>query len=390
MDKEKAVLGVILFSATLTIMAGSIIAPIQNLIRVDLSVSPAWVGSIITTHGLFMACFSPLMGSLIDRRGVKGIYVPALICYGLAGGSGLLIQSFPVLLVSRALLGIALAGIFTGINVLILNLFEREQRDKIMGWRGSAQSGGGIIWPLAGGALGELSWHFPFAIYMIAIPIGITAMFAVPKAASKAQVDTKVDPSVSVFTLIWEVTVLRVILALTFSGSVLLYVIVIYLPQQLEKFGISSSLTISLFIAAITTSGGIISFFYGQIRKRLSYQSLVQIGLSLWVISFAGLSLAPNPVMTAISAAFFGFSQGIIMPTVMAWIGDIVPVTFRGRISSYLGTSGFIGQFLSPIFFAPVLIRGGLKGVFVTATIFAILWFLFILFFFMYKQRGRP
>ena len=207
-------------------------------------------------------------------------------------------------------------------------------------------------------------------------------MFAVTKVASKAQVDTKSNPSVSVFMLIRKVTVLPVILGLTFSGSVLLYVIVIFLPQQLEKFGISSSFTIALFIAAITTSGGIVSFCYGQIRKRLSYQSLAQIGISLWVISFAGLSLAPNPVMTAISAAFFGFSQGIIMPTVMAWIGDIVPVTFRGRISSYLGTSGFIGQFLSPIFFAPVLIRCGLKGVFVAATIFAILWLLFILSFF--------
>jgi MFS family permease len=322
------------------------------------------------------------MGSLIDRRGVKGTYDLSLIVYGLAGGSGLLIQSFPVLLMSRALLGIALAGIFTGINVLILNLFEREERDKIMGWRGSAQSVGGIIWPLAGGWLGGLSWHLPFAIYMIAIPIGITAMFAVPKAASKPQIDTKSDPSVSVGMLIRKVTVLPVILALAFSGSVLLYVIVIYLPQQLEIFGITSSFTISIFIAAITTSGAIISFFYGQIRKLFSYQSLVQIGISLWVISFAGLSLSPNPVMTGISAAFFGFSQGIILPTVMAWIGDIVPVTFRGRISSYLGTSGFIGQFLSPIIFAPVLIRGGLKAVFVAATLFAILWLVFILPFF--------
>jgi len=117
-------LGVILTSATLTIMAGSIIAPVLNVMRDGLGVAPSSVGLIITTHGLFMAFFSPLMGSVIDRKGARRPYIFALIGYGLAGGSGLLINSYWVLLVSRACLGIALAGIFAAINVLILNRYE--------------------------------------------------------------------------------------------------------------------------------------------------------------------------------------------------------------------------------------------------------------------------
>ena len=151
---KKFSLGVIFASATLTIMAGSIIAPVLNLMRDGLGVAPASVGLIITTHGLFMALFSPLMGSVIDRKGARRPYIAALICYGLAGGSGLLINSFWVLLFSRACLGIALAGIFAGINVLILNMYDGIERDRVMGWRGSAQSFGGVIWPLIGGTLG--------------------------------------------------------------------------------------------------------------------------------------------------------------------------------------------------------------------------------------------
>lgn len=45
-----------------------------------------------------------------------------------------------------------------------------------MGWRGSAQSLGGAAWPLIGGALGGLSWHLPFAVYMLTIPIGVIAI----------------------------------------------------------------------------------------------------------------------------------------------------------------------------------------------------------------------
>ena len=178
---KKFSLGIIFSSATLTIMAGSIIAPVLNLMRDGLGIAPSYVGLIITTHGLFMALFSPLVGSIIDRKGVRRPYIAALFLYGIAGGSGLLIDSFWVLLASRACLGIGLAGVFAGINVLILNMYDGIERDRVMGWRGSAQSFGGIIWPLLGGALGSISWHLPFAVYMAAIPIGLLAIAAVPE-----------------------------------------------------------------------------------------------------------------------------------------------------------------------------------------------------------------
>ena len=192
-DSKKLYLIVILTSATLTIMAGSIIAPVLNVMRDGLGVAPSSVGLIITTHGLFMALFSPLMGSVIDKIGVRRPFIFSLICYGLAGGSGLLINSYWVLLVSRACLGIALSGIFVSINVLILNRYEGGDRDKVMGWRGSAQSFGGVIWPLIGGALGGLSWHFPFAIYMLAIPIGLLAMSVVPDPVTHHQTGPSSD-----------------------------------------------------------------------------------------------------------------------------------------------------------------------------------------------------
>ena len=140
-DSKKLFLVAILASATLTIMAGSVIAPALNVMRDGLGVSPSSVGLIITTHGLFMALFSPLMGSVIDKIGVRRPFIFSLICYGLAGGSGLLINSYWVLLVSRACLGIALSGIFVCLNVLILNRYKGGDRDKVMGWRGSDQQG---------------------------------------------------------------------------------------------------------------------------------------------------------------------------------------------------------------------------------------------------------
>jgi ACDE family multidrug resistance protein len=373
-------LGVILASATLTIMAGSIIAPVLNLMRDGLRVAPSSVGLIITTHGLFMALFSPLMGSIIDRKGARRPYIVALIGYGLAGGSGLLINSYWVLLVSRALLGIALAGIFTAINVLILNIYDGDERNRLMGWRGSAQSFGGVIWPLIGGALGGLSWHLPFAVYMLAIPIGLFAMAAVPEPTAHQQVGARSDDGSSVFRVFRESPVLLVIYGLMFFGNLLLYVIVIFLPQLLETFGITSTFRIGLFLTAMTASGGTTAFIYGRIRSRLSYRAIVMTAVLLWAVAFGSISQASSSRIIAVSVILFGVSQGLILPTVMVWIGDTVPLSFRGRFSSYLGTFGYIGQFLSPILFAPVLILVGFKGVFLFGAGIGATWFLLLLF----------
>ena len=377
---KKFSLGVIFASATLTIMAGSIIAPVLNLMRDALGVAPASVGLIITTHGLFMALTSPLMGSLIDRKGARWPYIAALICYGLAGGSGLLINSFWVLLVSRACLGIALAGIFAGINVLILNMYEGIERDRIMGWRGSAQSFGGVIWPLIGGALGGFSWRFPFAVYMLAIPIGLLAIAAVPEPAIHQQARAQSSGRTSVFRVFRDSPVLLVIYGLMFFGNVLLYSIVIFLPQLLENFGITSTFQIGLFITAMTGAAGVTAFIYGKIRSRFSYRVIVTIAVALWTVAFTTISQAPGSRVIAMAVALFGVSQGLILPTVMVWIGQAVPPSFRGRFSSYLGTFGFIGQFLSPILFAPVFMLVGLRGLFLVGAGVGAVWFLLLLF----------
>ena len=178
---RKASLWVILASATLTVMAGSVISPVLGQMGEGLGVDPSAARLLITTHGIMIAICSPLVGMLIDRIGVRKPLILGLVLYGLAGGSGLIISNYYLLIFSRVLLGIGVATIFTTITVTILNLYEGTQRNKIMGWRGSSNSVGGIIWPLVGGSLGIISWHLPFAAYLIGIPIAIVAHFAIPE-----------------------------------------------------------------------------------------------------------------------------------------------------------------------------------------------------------------
>jgi ACDE family multidrug resistance protein len=382
----KATLWVILASATLTVMGGAILAPVLTLMREGLGVDASSARLLITTHSIFIALFSPLFGILIDKIGTRKPFVLGLALFGLAGGAGLFINDYALLLVSRAFLGIGAAAIFTSITVLIFDLYEQGvRRDKIMGYRASSQSIGGLIWPLLGGFLGSFSWHYPFAIYLIGVLLAVLAFLFIPETLRKSST-TNDAKGTSVFSIFRDNPILFTPYFLGFLGSVFLYALVIFLPEVLNQFGVTNPLHIGFFIAGMSLVAGLVALMYGRIKAKLSYKGIVSIAITLWGIGFAILSQASAIWLVGLSVAIIGVSQGIFMPTVALWVGQLVPAAFRGRITSYIGTFGLVGQFLSPIMLSPIASSLGLNYVFLVISVVCAL--MLVLFLVLLRQHG--
>ena len=144
-------------------MAGAIISPVINDIRTALDLSVSRVGFVITTHGLLVALFSPLAGIMIDRFGPRWPYLIGLIFYALSGAAGLVVDSFVALIVSRAQLGIAVAFFFQRCHRYKFTTISVVPNETgLMGFRGTANSSGGIVWPLIGGFLGTFQLAYAF------------------------------------------------------------------------------------------------------------------------------------------------------------------------------------------------------------------------------------
>ena len=133
---SRAAMWVILASATLTVMAGAIIAPVLNVMGEALGVGPGAARLIVTTHGLVIALASPLMGLAVDRTGVRKPFILGLVLYGLAGAGGLVFTDYWPIIICRILLGIGVAAIYTAMTVIILNFYEGANRNRVMGLRG--------------------------------------------------------------------------------------------------------------------------------------------------------------------------------------------------------------------------------------------------------------
>jgi len=362
----KASLWVILASATLTVMAGSVISPVLNLMTEGLGVGAGSARIIITTHGIMIAICSPGIGLLIDRIGVRRPFILGLILYGLAGGSGLIIDDYWLLITSRILLGISVAAIFTSITVIILNLYTGDERNKVMGWRGGSNSIGGISYPLLGGFLGTFSWHLPFAAYLIGIPLAFLALITVPESQKSAvrQTGSPISKQGSIFRIIKNTPVLFIPYVLIFLGNILLYAFVVFLPKLVEQFGITNPFYVGIFISAVGFVGGTTSLMYGRIRARLSYRAIVLSALALWAAGFTIISQVFAIWVIFFSIALFGVGMGMVMPAVLVWVGELVPASFRGRMTSYITTFSYTGQFLSPIILNPIASSLGLYAPF--------------------------
>lgn len=374
-SETRATLWVILASATLTVMAGAILGPIVPAIQMNLGVSESLAGLIITTHGALIVIVSPLAGALIDRIGPRRPFIAGLLLYAAGGGAGLFIDSFIPLLVSRAVLGVGVALFYTGITVLIYDLYKGQRMNRALGLRSSANSIGAVVWPLVGGGLGTLSWQSPFGVYLIALPLGLLAIVTIPettraKPSAGPGAETGVTAVLSVFR---ERPALLAVYLLYFGANTLLYSIVIFYPQLLAGLGITSSFSISLYLAANGLAGGISAAAYDRLVERTSRHRLVITALLLWIVAF-GSAVVANSALTAVPAVVgFGLGLGLVFPSSFAWIEALAPTERQGQLSSYLASSGYTGQFLSPILFGPLIPLFGVRGVFAAAALAAVL-----------------
>ncbi len=367
MKLSNSAVWVIITSAKLTAMTGSIIVPVINFMRDEFGVDPASAGFIVTVHALFAALFYTYFRNRVQTIGTKKMLATGLLFYGVCGGSGLFIQSYSLLVVTRALLGIALAAVYVS-TTAILNLYTEEEVNNLRGLRGSSTAFGSINWPVVGGFLGVFSWHYPFALYLLSIPLAFLIMRVVPEIDIREneneneneskETEESVNPISRSKPIIYSITVLE---------NILLFTILVFVPPLLEKMNISYYSVLSPFYIGFLIIFMMISSVLGSSlflkTREIPPNIIIFLTLGLWTVAFAAL-FQGNTLIIISSLLLFSIGQGLYSPVVGKMINDFSPdgVT-HSRIL------GLAGQFLAPLIFYPAVLFSGVTEVFLAAGI---------------------
>ena len=155
--------------STLPVMAGATIAPaLPEIAKAFPEESELSIQLILTITALFTAIGSLFVGNLIDKFGRKKPLIVSTILFGFAGSSGLYLNSIDAILVSRAILGLSVAGVMTISITLIGDYYSGEFRNKVIGLQATIMTFGGVLFIFFGGVLAEIDWHLPFTLFLLA------------------------------------------------------------------------------------------------------------------------------------------------------------------------------------------------------------------------------
>jgi len=190
----------ILLGSTMTVLAAATISPAlpeMSLAFQDVPNADFLVRLVLTIPGLSIAISAPFFGLLLDRWGRKPVLILSILLYGLTGPSGFVLDTLPAILIGRALLGFAVAGVMIGFTTLIADYFSGDKRSQFMGYQAGVMGFGGVAFLLLGGVLADIGWRFPFLIYLFPFLILPGVLFAID--------EPKIQPA-SVFSIATEFT----------------------------------------------------------------------------------------------------------------------------------------------------------------------------------------
>ncbi|WJV48123.1 MFS transporter [Streptomyces flavofungini] len=376
----RGALTVLLLASTLGVMGGATIAPVIEVIRQALDVGGTEAGLVLTSHSLAIALVSPLVGRATDRFGVRLPLAAGLVVYGLGGGAGLVIDSYPVLFASRLVLGVGTAAVFTCSTAALLALYRGGMRDKVMGWRTAATTAGGFVYPLAAGALGNHSWHAPFAIYLIGLPLGIATLLALPKTAPTSESTSKVKGERGgAVRLLREHPLVLGLCGLWVASTGLMMVLAVSLPRRLDQLGIHDTLVVALYgIVLSSGAASLIGLTYAKLTARFGYAVLMRCAVGAWTAGLVLFAVAGHWGPLLLVPVLTGIGSGIMMPTLTVLVDRAAPAEQRGTATSLQATALFGGQFASPLVFGPLvdatsIATGALAAAISTAGILAAL-----------------
>ncbi len=361
-----------IFGVTLMAVLGvSSIAPALPKIATVLDVGAAEVGLLITAFTFPGVFLSTVSGILADRFGRLPVLIPGLVLFAVAGTACFFATDLESLLVLRVLQGIGASPIGSVNVILIGDLFSGRQRTAAMGLNASVLSIGTAAYPAVGGALAMVVWSAPFALPLLAVPVGVLVVRRLRAAPAIGESGLG-----EYFAGVWSIVRRAEVVALFVCSSaifVLLYgAYVTFLPFLMaERFG-SSAFAIGIMMAGVSVSTAVTAANLGRLAARFGRSRVLVGGFVVFAVALAGIPLAPSVLVLAAPAVLLGGSFATTIPVVQVLLAEIAPADRRGAVLSFNGTVLRLGQTLGPPVMAAVERGYGIEAVFSFGAVLAL------------------
>nr|WP_317403992.1 MFS transporter [uncultured Helicobacter sp.] len=345
-------------TASMTVLGGTIIAPSIPHFEEQFSHIPhidMLSRLVLTLPALFIMIFAPLSGFLLDRYGRLRFLYPAIFVWSVSGASEFFLESsIYLILISRAIFGIATAFVMTSVSALVGDYYQGARRERALGLQGFFMAGGGAVFLVLGGVLSDVDWRYPFLVYTSGFLILLLAVFVLfePKRNVSAPI-SKNEAKFNFFRFL-------PIYLFSFYAMSMFYVMPTQIPHfithNLNKSG--NLIGVSLAVSSLCTA--FLSLFYARLRSRFSVFMLYFISLGSIGGGFLLIGIVQSYAILLFALVLIGSGLGIILVNNSSWLLSVAQERERARAAGFLSASVFMGQFCSPFITQPLVRYGGI------------------------------
>lgn len=332
-----------------------------------------WVPTIITAPSICVALLSPVVGGVADRLGRRAMLLGALMVYALVGTVPVVISSLPAIIVSRVLLGITEAVIYTNVNALMGDYFRGEIRRKWLAYQNAIGSLLATVLIIVGGVLGSISWRGPFSMYLLALPMFFAALVLtwepVPQPESPDP-GTDARKAASAAALPWRTMLL--VCAVTLVSAVVFFLQPLQTGVVMNAIGSGRPDVIGIVSAGTGFALPLGAWLFGR-STRMRFGQFLTLAYALFAVGLYILGSAGHLGGVILGACIAQFACGITFPLLNTWCQSKLEFEVRARGMGMWISTFFIGQFLSTSTVAVLTeTAGGIGGVMRWAGVFCV------------------
>ncbi len=309
---------------------------------------------MLTLPSLLVAIFAPILGRYIYRFGIRKSLFIGLLVFVISGSAGYYLDGIYLLLASRMIFGLSIAILMIISTALVGNYFDIHQRAKFMSLQMAFTAIGGLFFVFGGGILSDIGYNYAFLVYLIGLFVLVLVYLNITEVSNKKNISHITIENKKIYG----------VYLLAFIVMLLFFVLPTQFPFMLiNQFHANGKLTALIISSAFVANAiGAISFRY--LVKTMPFYQIYLLGLSSMAMGMFGIGQVQSVEYFFLTAPIIGFSGGLLMSNITTWMLSFTDEQNRIKASSYLTSALFLGQFFSPVFSYPLVMKLGVQNFF--------------------------
>ena len=335
------------------------------------ALTEAEIGVVMSAFTVAVLVALPVVSVLADVYGRRPVVIPSLLLFGATGLATLAADSYPALLVLRALQGAAFTGTLPLTTTLTGDLYTGAEGSSAQGFRSGLNGLASAIAPVVAGFLAVLAWQYPFVLFGLSIPVAGLVYRYYPEPIERREGSP--EDLLSDVAAYWA-TLRRAVdrrLGVFMAGGFVLFFLkggyATFLPVFVVS-GLGAPVTVAGTILGVY--GGtrvVVSPMSGSVMARAGRRNTILLGTGFGTLGMIAIPFSPTVVVLGAASAVYALGESLLNPVLNDGVAAAAEADQRAGVMAGLQILKNVALTVAPVGMGAIIGAAGFTSAFVLA-----------------------